>query len=273
MTRRSRRRESHEHRDGCEGRDPHAFILTRSSPKWQTPADILVKVVSTTPPSVPAPRPGVPLKLILWAAVVLVGLVAAIALLVLSSSPHASTDANVPVSDAPAGTWAAGKLRAPTFDLTDQNGAPVSLAGLRGRPVIVAFIDPLCRDFCPLEAKRLNAVARSFPADAKPAIVAVSVNVRGNGRTTLMQDVRQWSLVPQWRWGVGTETQLASVWKSYHVGVLVTTKKIAGVTAYYIAHTEAAYVIDAKGYQRAVFLWPYRAEAVTRTLRAVTASS
>jgi cytochrome oxidase Cu insertion factor (SCO1/SenC/PrrC family) len=213
------------------------------------------------------------MKLMLWAAVLVVGLAAGVALLVLYSSPAATTDAAAPVSDAPAGTWAAGKLRAPDFRLTDQNGAALSLVALRGRPVIVAFIDPLCRDFCPLEAKRLNAVARSFPADAKPAIVAVSVNVRGNARANLMQDVAKWSLVPQWRWGVGTEAQLASVWKRYHIGVLVTTKQIAGVTAYYIAHTEAAYVIDANGYQRAVFLWPYSAEAVTRTLRSLTPAS
>jgi cytochrome oxidase Cu insertion factor (SCO1/SenC/PrrC family) len=213
-----------------------------------------------------------PSKPILWAAVLVVGLVAGVALLVLDSSPRASSDV-APVSEAPAGTWAARKLHAPEFRLTDQAGKPVSLAGLRGRPAIVAFIDPLCRDFCPLEAKRLNAVARSFPAGAKPAIVAVSVNVRGNARANLVQDVDQWNLVPQWRWGVGTEAQLAPVWKSYHVGVLVTTKKIAGVTAYYIAHTEAAYVIDANGYQRAVFLWPYSADAVTRTLRSLTSSS
>jgi cytochrome oxidase Cu insertion factor (SCO1/SenC/PrrC family) len=213
------------------------------------------------------------LRWILWGAVVLAGVGAALALLLIGSSPSASNDAAAPVADAPAGTWAAGKLRAPDFRLTDQSGAPVSLAALRGRPVIVAFIDPLCRDFCPLEAKRLNAVARSFPAGAKPAIVAVSVNVRGNARATLMQDVDHWSLVPQWRWGVGSEAQLAAVWKSYHIGVLVTTKKIAGVTAYYIAHTEAAYVIDANGYQRAVFLWPYSADAVTRTLRSLSSSS
>jgi cytochrome oxidase Cu insertion factor (SCO1/SenC/PrrC family) len=213
------------------------------------------------------------LRWIFWGALVSAGLAAGLALLLLGSSPRASTDAAAPVSEAPAGTWAAGKLRAPDFRLTDQTGAALSLAGLRGRPVIVAFIDPLCRDFCPLEAKRLNAVARSFPAGAKPAIVAVSVNVRGNARANLVQDVDQWNLVPQWRWGVGSEAQLASVWKSYHVGVLVTTKKIAGVTAYYIAHTEAAYVIDAKGYQRAVFLWPYSADAVTRTLRSLTSSS
>jgi cytochrome oxidase Cu insertion factor (SCO1/SenC/PrrC family) len=229
--------------------------------------------VSATPPSVPAPRQAFPLRWIFWGAVLFLGLAAGLAVLLLDSPPRVASGSAAPVSDAPAGTWAAGRLRAPDFRLSDQNGAALSLAALRGRPVIVAFIDPLCRDFCPLEAKRLNAVARSFPAGAKPAIVAVSVNVRGNARATLLQDANKWNLVPQWRWGVGSEDQLASVWKSYHVGVLVTTKKIAGVTAYYIAHTEAAYVVDANGYQRAVFLWPYSADAVVRTLRVLAPSS
>jgi hypothetical protein len=37
-------------------------------------------------------------------------------------------------------------------------------------------------------------------------------------------------------------------------------------------HTEAAYVIDAAGYQRAIFLWPYSAAAITQTLRSLSAS-
>jgi hypothetical protein len=53
----------------------------------------------------------------------------------------------------------------------------------------------------------------------------------------------------------------------------VTTKKVAGVTLHDVAHTEAAYLVDAKGYERAVFLWPYSADAVTRTLRALAASA
>jgi hypothetical protein len=36
--------------------------------------------------------------------------------------------------------------------LRDQNSRPVSLAGYRGRPVTVTFIDPLCRNLCPLSA-------------------------------------------------------------------------------------------------------------------------
>ena len=122
--------------------------------------------MSTTPPSVPAPQPAFPLRWLFWGAVLVVGVAAGIGVLVIDSSPRATVTA-VPASDAPSATWAAGKLRAPGFRLADQNGVPVSLAAYRGRPVILTFIDPLCRDYCPLEAKHLNTVVRSFPAGAR----------------------------------------------------------------------------------------------------------
>jgi cytochrome oxidase Cu insertion factor (SCO1/SenC/PrrC family) len=181
--------------------------------------------------------------------------------------PSSEAASSAPASDAPAGTWAAGAKRAPLFRLADERGRRLSLAALRGRPVVITFIDPLCRDYCPTEAQHLNDVVDALPDGAKPAIVAVSVNVAGNARANLLQDERKWKLVPEWRWGVGTEVQLARVWRDYHVQVLVTTKKIAGVSVRRIAHTEAAYVVDAQGYQRAVFVWPYTAAAVERTLR------
>jgi cytochrome oxidase Cu insertion factor (SCO1/SenC/PrrC family) len=93
--------------------------------------------------------------------------------------------------------------------------------------------------------------------------------VAGNARRYLLQDVRKWGLGREWRWAVGRETQLAAVWRRYHIGVLVETKKIAGIAVREVAHTEAAYVVDARGYERALFLWPYRAADVERTLRAL----
>jgi cytochrome oxidase Cu insertion factor (SCO1/SenC/PrrC family) len=145
----------------------------------------------------------------------------------------------------------------------------VSLAALHGRPVIITFIDPLCRDFCPIEAQHLNDVVNALPKASKPAIVAVSVNIYGNAHATLLQDARKWKLVPEWRWAIGRPTQLSRVWSAYHVEVLAMTKKVAGVTVHTIGHTEAAYVIDSKGYQRALFLWPYSADGVVRTLRSL----
>ena len=134
----------------------------------------------------------------------------------------------------------------------------VSLAALHGRPVLVTFIDPLCRNYCPIEAQRLNDVVNTLPAGSKPAIVAVSVNVYGNTRAILREDGQKWKLVPEWRWAIGHPAALSRVWSAYHVEVLATTKKLAGVTVHTIAHTEGAYLIDAKGYERALFLWPYQ---------------
>jgi cytochrome oxidase Cu insertion factor (SCO1/SenC/PrrC family) len=212
--------------------------------------------------------PLIRLRWILSGVVLLLAVFAAVLFLALRSPAPSSTA--VPVSDAPAATWAAGAQRAPDFNLTDQNGAAVSLAALHGRPVIITFIDPLCRDFCPIEAQHLNDVVNAFPQASKPAIVAVSVNVYGNARATLMEDARKWKLVPEWRWAIGHPAKLSRVWNAYHVQVLAMTKKVAGVTVHTIGHTEAAYVIDSKGYQRALFLWPYGADGVVRTLRTLT---
>ena len=222
---------------------------------------------SAVDPGSPAPSPLVRLRWVLWGSVLLLGVAVGAAIFALRPS---SQPAAVPsVAGGPDLSWAAGVRRAPGFALTDQAGKAVSLAAYRGRPVIVTFIDPLCRNLCPLEARVLNDVVRGLPAASRPAILAVSTNVYGNARVNLLQDVRKWTLVPQWRWAVGGGAQLAPVWKDYQVQVLVTTKKIAGVTVHEIAHTEAAFVVDSAGYQRALYLYPFRAQDVERTLRAL----
>jgi len=216
-------------------------------------------------------RVAVPLSRLRWVLLGCVFLLAVVAaILYRTVGRSVPAPAAVPLSDGPAATWAAGAHRAPEFRLTDQNGAPVSLAALRGRPVLVTFIDPLCRNYCPIEAQRLNDVVRTFPLGSKPVIVAVSVNVYGNAHSILMEDARKWKLVPEWRWAIGRPAALSRVWNAYHVEVLTQTKTLAGITVHTIAHTEGAYLIDAKGYQRALFLWPYGAAGVVRTLRTLS---
>jgi cytochrome oxidase Cu insertion factor (SCO1/SenC/PrrC family) len=219
-------------------------------------------------PSVARRKLLIRIRWLLWGAVFLLAVAAAV--IYGTHRRAAPKAAAVAAIDAPAVTWAAGVRRAPDFRLTDQHGRPVSLAGLRGRPVLVTFIDPLCRNYCPIEAQRLNDVVNTLPVGSKPAIVAVSVNVYGNAHSILMEDAQKWKLVPQWQWAIGQPSALSRVWSAYHVEVLATTKKLAGVTVRTIAHTEGAYLIDAKGYERALFLWPYRASGVVQMLRALT---
>jgi cytochrome oxidase Cu insertion factor (SCO1/SenC/PrrC family) len=202
----------------------------------------------------------------IWVAAALLGIGAGAGLVLLRSSSR--TPSSVAVFGAPT-TWPAGAKRAPAFTLRDQNGAPVSLSALRGRPAIVTFLDPLCRNYCPIEAGRLQDVVRSLPAASRPAVIAVSVNVYGNARRYLVQDMSKWKLGPEWRWGVGTPAQLGSVWQRYGIGVLVSSKTVAGVTIHNVTHTEAAYILDSRGYERALYLWPFRAADVRSTLESL----
>ena len=177
------------------------------------------------------------------------------------------------VSGAPAApdvTWPVGRKVAPEFSLLNQNGGPISLRQFRGRPVILTFIDPLCRNLCPLEAKTLGRVADSFPADQRPAIVAVSVNHWADARKNLLLDKSKWSLPSDWHWAVGAPTVLARVWKNYAIGVSVATKTIAGIKVRRITHTEAAYLVDPSGHERALYLYPFRASDVEQTIRSLT---
>jgi len=165
--------------------------------------------------------------------------------------------------------WPEGRQPAPDFTLTDQHGQPVSLASYRGRPVIVTFIDPLCRELCPLAAQVLSKVDDQLPAAARPEILAVSVNVYANRLANLLQDFSKWNLTPNWRWAVGSPKQLAKVWKDYYAEVEVTNKRIAGTTVHYITHSEIAYLIDAKGYERELFGWPYGAKRVESAIESL----
>jgi len=208
----------------------------------------------------------VSLRWIFWTVVLLVGAGAAAGLLALRTSGGSGA---APMAEAAptaaAARWAAGEARAPAFRLRDADGRPVSPAQYRGRLLLVTFLDPLCKTFCPRESAVLDDALARLPAARRPAVIAVSVNPPVRSPAILRREARRFGWSPQWRWALGSERQLAAVWRSYHIAVLPTKGDVT--------HTEAAYVVDADGYERALFLWPFRARAVERTLRALAPAS
>jgi len=194
------------------------------------------------------------------ALVIGVGVGAAIALHSRSGSAAGSSEAT---------TWAAGERPAPGFALRDQHGKPLSLAQYQGRPVLLTFIDPLCRDFCPREASVLSEAVAEL-GEGAPAIVAVSVNPWQDSSQNFAEDAVHWRLAPGWRWGVGSYAELAKVWRSYLVDVQVAKQTIAGVTIRKITHTGAAYLIDGDGHERALFLYPFTTGQLVDTAKKLT---
>ncbi len=167
----------------------------------------------------------------------------------------------------PVVSWAAGTRRAPGLSLRDQDGKPVSMTAFRNRPVIVTFLDPLCRSLCPVEAKILGVVESSLPSSERPVILAVSVNQWGNRRTTLRADMRKWHVGENWHWAVGPAVALRQTWAAYEIAVVDAPKTIQGVTVHNISHTEAAYLVDGRGYERALYVYPFLASDLEETLR------
>jgi len=201
------------------------------------------------------------LKRLRLALVVAVALLIAGVVALLLLRPHGTSN-SAAAAGTPAATWAPGEKQAPDFRLTDEHGNPVTISGLRGRRVIVTFVDPHCTTFCPRESLVLNDALRSFPTAERPAVVAVSVDPKTRSLAVLRKEARRFKWLPQWRWAAGSAPQLNGVWRAYNIQVMPAPDDIG--------HTEAAYLVDANGAERALFLWPFKAADIAAALRQIS---
>jgi cytochrome oxidase Cu insertion factor (SCO1/SenC/PrrC family) len=110
-----------------------------------------------------------------------VAAVTALAVILLGAAPMASAAANRTADPilalAIAGNSTALDVPAPDFQLTDQNGQAVSLASLRGKVVLMTFLDPVCTTDCPLIAQEFKQAGVLLgSADSKVELVAIVAN-------------------------------------------------------------------------------------------------
>lgn len=161
-------------------------------------------------------------------------------------------------------TWAVGARPAPPINtLHDQAGRSFALSSLRGHTVALAFFDSHCHQECPLEGRQLAAAERRLPLAQRPDLVVVSVNPKDT-RASVGRAIREWGLagVAPWHWLMGTRRQLAAIWAAYDIEV---QPPVGGD----IVHTEALYLIDRRGDERAGYLWPFAARFATYDMRAL----
>ena len=155
-------------------------------------------------------------------------------------------------------TWAAGAKPAPGLALRDQSGATVSLRSLRGRVVLLTFLDSKCVRECPIEGHVLGDVFRRMKGISAVALV-VSVDpwadTPGSARTFAAR--AGWS--GNWQWLLGDKAALAPVWRAYNIAV----KRTPGD----ILHSTALYVIDPVGDLRAGYVFPFSADAVAQDVQ------
>jgi len=178
--------------------------------------------------------------------------VGAIGLIVLGAVPmvaaQASPQASTILAQSIAGSTAPLDAPAPPFSLTDQHGRPVSLASLRGRAVLLTFLDPVCVTDCPLEAQEVRQAGALLGAQAARhvALVAINLNPSYNSTGYLQAFDRQERLtqVPNWHYLTGSPEQLRQVYKRY--GVASQTLPAGSM----LGHSDVAFVLDPAGRMR-----------------------
>jgi protein SCO1/2 len=148
-------------------------------------------------------------------------------------------------------TWPAGARPAPDFALSDQNGRRTSLSSLRGKNVVLTFLDSRCHRPCGRETRSLGTALRLLPRSARPVVVVVSVDPRRDTPGSARAAARRLGLTAgaSWHWLLGSRAELAPVWASYRIAVRRTSGQIA--------QTPAVYLIDRRGFERAGLLWPF----------------
>jgi protein SCO1/2 len=164
------------------------------------------------------------------------------------------------------GTELKDRRPAADFTLVDQNGEAASLAGSRGRVVVLSFLDSKCIDICPFTAVILrNAAKQLGPIQDKAAFVAVNTNPVAN----TVEDVSSWTNLHRleeiagWRFLTGQPEMLQQVWESYSIASEMSGGQISDTSAPgRVIHTGAVYVIDASGRER----WYFSTEANASTV-------
>jgi cytochrome oxidase Cu insertion factor (SCO1/SenC/PrrC family) len=177
---------------------------------------------------------------------------AAVGVIILGAAPMAAAQAS-PVADpilaeAINGSSAPLDFRAPAFSLTDQNGRTVTLASLRGKVVLLTFLDDTCSVDCPLIAQEFRYAGQLLAADTRHvALVAINYNPLYTQVSYIRAFDRQEGLagVPNWLYLTGTLAQLKPVWRHY----AIFSPEILPAGSM-IGHGDYAFVIDQAGHVR-----------------------
>jgi cytochrome oxidase Cu insertion factor (SCO1/SenC/PrrC family) len=148
------------------------------------------------------------------------------------------------IAEAIAGSSAPLDEPAPGFTLTSQTGHQVSLASLRGKVVLLTFLDPVCTTDCPIIAQEMRAADTLLGAKAgQVELVAVVANPTylSTAFTTAFTRQENLAQVPNWLYLTGTLDQLQAVWQ--HYGITVYDLPAGAMSA----HNDLLYVVSATG--------------------------
>jgi len=179
------------------------------------------------------------------------GAIGALGVAIIAVTPLAAASASASASPILAqaldGSSAPLNFRAPAFTLTNQHGRAVSLASLRGKVVLLTFLDPVCTSDCPLIAQEFRQADQLLAGQSRQVeLVAVVTNplYTQPAYTQAFDRQEHMDTLPNWQYLTGSVAQLKKVWRQY--GIAAQVLPAGGM----IGHSDIAYVIDRSGRTR-----------------------
>ena len=129
-------------------------------------------------------------------------------------------------------------LRAPDFELSDEQGRQVSMRALRGEPVVVTFLYSHCEDTCPITAQTIRGALDDLGHDV-PAL-AISVDPPNDTPASARKFLADQRANGRIRFVLGKRAELRRLWSGYAITPQrITQEHMARIT-----------LVDARGFQR-----------------------
>jgi cytochrome oxidase Cu insertion factor (SCO1/SenC/PrrC family) len=218
---------------------PLALLLAGALPYWQTPAPARVRDDSR-------------LRNAAWVGGIAFALVLALAApAVLAVRLAGPPDSAALAVDSHGGLRAIPARAVPGFSLVDQDGRRVTSSSLRGRVVVVTFLDPVCASECPLIAGQLASADRALGTLAKHVeFIAIDSNPVFHSVPDVAAFTQSHGLadLPNWHFLCGEPAYTQGVLAEFGMAINVPTvgmiEHSSGVLFVSASGDEAAYLDD-----------------------------
>jgi protein SCO1/2 len=132
-------------------------------------------------------------------------------------------------------------VRAPRFELRDQDGEPISMRDFRGKPVIVTFLYTTCEDTCPIQAQIVRGALDQLGHDV-PAI-AIAVDPPRDTPQRARAFLAEQRALGRLDFVLGTRAELRPLWRAFAIRPQSVTQE----------HQARITLVDPRGYQRVGF--------------------
>lgn len=129
-------------------------------------------------------------------------------------------------------------LRAPDFELENQDGEKVSMRDLRGEPVVVTFLYTNCDDTCPAQAQTVRGALDELGEDL-PAL-AVAVDPPRDTAESARAFLAEQRVTGRLSFVLGSRSELRPVWDGFYIAPQTVTQE----------HQARFTLVDKRGFQR-----------------------